>query len=140
MQGFLGEHRLSYLALLSDTCLRQGRGRRRCPTGNGSSFPTYCCVPNHQLSCYTGTISTHLIKKYENMDSKTVSFYEIYLIAKHCQKHPKNIFAGVKYTDHRGLDERIGAHCLAVMWTKSEWKEFCSLCLAGKERERWWRR
>ena len=45
MQGFLDEHRLSYLALLSDTCPRQGRGRRRCPTVNGSTFLTYPTDP-----------------------------------------------------------------------------------------------
>ena len=45
MQGFFGEHRLSYLALLSDTCPRQGHGRRRCPTVNGSTFPTYPTDP-----------------------------------------------------------------------------------------------
>ena len=45
MQGFLGEHSLSYLALLSDTCPRQGCGRRRCPTVNRSTFPTYPTDP-----------------------------------------------------------------------------------------------
>ena len=37
-----------------------------------------------------------------------------------------------KYTDHQGLEEGIGVLCLAVKWTKGEYKDLCSLCLAGK--------
>ena len=64
MQGFLGEHRLSYLALLSDTCPRQGRGRRRCPTVNGSTFPTYPTDPL-RLTPMTGKGTDTAITQHE---------------------------------------------------------------------------
>ena len=53
MQGVLGNHRLSYIAFLSETCPKQGRGRRKRPTGNGSTFPTYPTDP-HRLTPVTG--------------------------------------------------------------------------------------